>query len=403
MDDVGVNYFFHNFIIGAHHSSRGCFNYIPSVYYADGHDSALTASMAAVGLVALANSRQQLELARYARTKYSEAVHKVNAALTSPAEYVKDSLLMSVISLGVFNQVSDHRSWMIHVQGAAALVVARGKDQFCNPISIRMFNQVRADLVIACIHGEKPFPEDMLVLQQEAAKHADASSPFWLMGELATRCADIFTRLRENQRTRKIPWPEFLDGATLLERDFQETLGLLVIQEPYTTIRVSVGDPNTIYNGRYDLYSDLWAIRLWNNWRILRMIVCRIQCFILNQVLAMDLAPASLEHANWRLQETVQILSKMGDDILATAPQALECLTSASESHHPPTNSSPENSVSGGYMMTWALSMVGKCPTTKTETRRWVIQRLQDIGRRTGVSIALQFMEELMKMDQLTG
>ena len=400
VEDIGVNYFFHNFIVGSRSSSRGCLNYIPSVHHAGSHDSTLAASMAAVGLAALASSRQQLELASHARAKYSEAVRRVNAALTSPVDYAKDSTLMSVISLGVFEQVCEYRSWMIHAQGAAALVVARGKGQFSKPIAIHMFNQVRADLMIACIHAKKPFPEDMLALQQEASKHAEASSPFWFLGELGTRCANLYMSVIEPKRKGELSWTELLSRANLLERDFSDLVSLLVVQEPYTTVRGSVGDPNAVYNGRYDLYSDLWAVRLWNNWRSLRMIVCRIRCFLFNKVLDTDgLASATLHNMEPGLQETLQILSRLGDDILATVPQTLQFLNPASDPS-PSADPSLHDSVSGGYMLTWALSMVGKSPTASSETRAWVIQRLQDIGRRNGVSIALQAIDEIMEMDQ---
>ncbi|KAJ5997785.1 hypothetical protein N7522_009445 [Penicillium canescens] len=61
-----------------------------------------------------------------------------NIALVSPVEAVKDSTLMSVISLGVFEHVSNFESWVRHVKGAAALVIARGKSQFSSPTAILM-------------------------------------------------------------------------------------------------------------------------------------------------------------------------------------------------------------------------------------------------------------------------
>ncbi|CAL5865914.1 uncharacterized protein PFLUO_LOCUS120 [Penicillium psychrofluorescens] len=400
IDEIGVNYFLSNFVMGGQSSSRGCLNYVPTAYRADGEPPMLVASMAAVGLVALANSTQHPEMARHARAKYSEAICNVNTALESPIESIKDSTLMSVISLGVFEHVSEYDSWVRHVQGAAALVVARGKGQFSSPITIRMFNQVRADLVLACVHGEKPFPEDMLELQEEAAKHTDTSSSFWHMGVLSTQCANLLMSVRKNKITGENPWSKLLDEASMIERDFQYLLGVLATQEPYTTTGESDGDPNMIYNGRFDLYRDSWAIRLWNNLRSLRMIVCEILCFLLNKVLATDLAPAVREHMKLKLQKTLETLSKLANDILATVPQASESLSSVSGS---PSSAGIYGSVPGGYMLTWCLYMVGKCPVTTSETRKWVIRRLQNIGRDTGISIALQLVEHIVKIDQWAG
>jgi hypothetical protein len=398
-DEIGINYFLRNFVLGSESSPRGYLNYIPSVYVNDGEHPTLVASLAAVGLVALANSTQQPELVNHARAKYMEAIHNVNTALASPYESIKDSTLMSVISLGMFEQVSGFETWVRHVEGAAALVVARGKGQFSSPVTIRMFNQVRADLVIASLHGTKPISRDMLELQEEAAKHTDTASAFWQMGILGTRCANLLFALRESTGGRRSA--EFLKEATLIERDFQRTVESLAIEEPYTTTQEPSGDPSIILNGRVDRYKDIWAIRVWNNSRNLQMILCEMICYLLNRLLGQDLASGLHSSMNYRLQETLQTLSKLGNDFLATIPQAMEISSSPSDPR-PSLDLSFRGNVSGGYMLTWGLYMVGKCAVTTKETRKWIIQRLQSIGSNAGTSVALQLVEDIIKINQLT-
>lgn len=398
VDEIGVNYFLRSFVHGTQSTSRGYFNYVPSAYSTDNEQPTLVVSMAAVGLVALANSTQQPELAAYARAKYVEGIHKVNAALASPVESIKDSTLMSVITLGVFEHVSEYQSWVRHVEGAAALVVARGNGQFSSPAAIRMFNQVRADLVLACLHGTKPFPNDILELQEEASKYADIGSSFWLLGVLGTRCAKLLFGVRTNSGL--LPWSYYLEEAILIERDFQRAVETLAIQEPYTTKRDCGVDPNITHDDRFDLYKDPWAIRVWNNCRSLQMILCEIMWYLLNKVLSADLEPTLRAQMNLKLNNTLQTLSILGNDILATVPQSLEFISSSPESH-PSINISLRGSVSGRYMLIWCLYMVGKCAVTKRETRKWVIRHLQDIGRNTGISIALELVDNVVKIDQL--
>ena len=400
IDEIGVNYFLHNFVIGGQSPSRGFLNYIPVVFSADGGHPTLVASMAAVGLVAFANSSQQPELVSHARVKYSEAIRNVNTALASPVESVKDSTLMSVISLGVFEHVSNFESWVRHVQGAAALVVVRGKSQFSSTAAILMFNQVRADMALACLHSNQPFPEDLHELQEEANKHADTSSAFWLLGVLATRCANLLWSVTRN--IGEIPWFDLLEESTALHLDFQNVLGILATEEPYTTIEKSDGDPDIIYNGRFDLYKTSWAIRVWNNSRILQMIICEVMCYLLNKVLATDLAPVIRSHLKLKLQGTLQILLKLADDMLATVPQALGFVSTA-PGRDPSVDFSAHASVSGGYMLTWCLYMVGKSPVIKSKTRKWIIRHLQDIGKNAGIAMALQLLEDIIKIDRLAG
>ncbi|KAL4786418.1 hypothetical protein BJX76DRAFT_365802 [Aspergillus varians] len=402
LDQIGVNYFLHHFVTSDHSHSRGYLNYVPAVFTADGGHPTLVASMAAVGLMALANSKQQPELVSQARVKYSEAICCVNAALASPVDSLQDSTLMSVISLGVFEHFSDLESWVRHAHGAAALMVVRGKSQFRSPAAILMFHQVRTDLAIACMHTNKPFPVDMEELQEEASKYADTSSAFWLLGVLATRCVSLLYSVDNNKGV--IPWFNLLDDATALQRDFQFVFGVLAIQEPYTTARGYAVDPDLIYNGRFDLYRTSWAIRVWNNARNLQMIVCEIVCYLVNKVLVVtpELPLPARARVKTKFHETLRLLSKLGEDILATAPQVLGVVSPVLE-HRLAVEFSLEASVSGGYILTWGLYMVGKSATTPAKTREWIIRRLQDIVKNSGITLARQLLDYIVRLDQRTG
>ncbi|CAG8928594.1 unnamed protein product [Penicillium salamii] len=398
LDDIGITFFVNNFVAGGHSSSRGHLNYISNLYGSDGQHPTLVASMAAVGLVALANTARQPGMVSHARAKYSEAIQLVNTALASPVESLHDDILMSIISLGVFENTSNYASWSQHVQGAAALVVTRGKRQFTNPAAILMFNQVRADIVVACVHSNLPFPEDMRELQKEAIKYETASGAFWLLGVLASRHVDLLYKVR--QPTAEFHWPELLQEATILQRDFETLFASLAIQEPYTTNFHPGGDPEVVYHGRYDIYHSSWAIRVWNNARMLQMITCNIIYFILTKTLTTSTDPVLRAHAKTGLQGTLQIQSKLENDMLATVPQALGYISSTSQPNSTVDFSSPA-SVSGSYLLTWVLYTVGQSTVVKSETRRWVIRRLQEIGRNAGLAVALQHHEDIVKLDQI--
>ncbi|KAJ6029329.1 hypothetical protein N7499_000475 [Penicillium canescens] len=397
IDEIGVNYFFDNFVAKGS-SSCGYLNYISTISKSDGQHSTLVASMAAVGLVTLANAARQPKLVSHARVKYSEAIQRVNLALQSPVESLKDSILMSVISLGVFENVSNFASWARHVQGAAALLVARGKSQFTSTAAILMFNQVRADMTVACVHGNRPFPEELLELQEEATKHTAASSAFWILGVLATRHVNLLWKVRQN--TAQIPWSHLLDEATVLQNDFEQVFGNLAVQEPYTTILEGGGDPDIIFNGRYDLYHSTWAIRVWNNTRMLQMIVCNIIYYLLTKALAMDLTPALRAHIKLRVEKTLEIQSKLESDMLATVPQALGYVSSAAQ-HHSSVDFTSPASVSGSYLLTWCLYTVGQSVVAKSKTRQWVIRHMQEIGKHAGIAMALQLVENIVTLDEL--
>ncbi|RAL13442.1 Zn(II)2Cys6 transcription factor [Aspergillus homomorphus CBS 101889] len=424
MEQVGVNYFLHHFVTGDHRASRGYLNYVPAALGARDNHPTLVVSLAAVGLVALANSTHQPELVRHARVKYAEAIRSVNTALASPTESVKDSTLMAVISLGVFEHFSQFDSWTRHVQGAAALMVLRGKDQFSSshghnsPVAILLFNQVRADMVVACMHSNRPFPEDMRALQEEASKHVDASSAFWRLGVLATQCVDFLWRVTESTGPNKTLWRDLLDAALVLQHDFQAVMGLLAVREPYVTIvpttqqgvTARMADPDLIYNGRADLYSTSWTIKVWNNARNLQMIVSEIICYLVRKLLAMDSAApvntcAARSQYQLLLHETLGILFRLGEDILATVPQVLGIISSPSEPD-PFVNTNAASlgvSVSGGYLLTWCLYMVGKSPATANQARKWIIRCFRNIVQGSGIGMGLPLLEEIVRIDRLAG
>ncbi|KAJ1709802.1 hypothetical protein NYO67_8003 [Aspergillus flavus] len=399
LDDIGVNYFLQEFAAGGCCPSRGYLTYIPTAYSADVGHPTLVASMAAVGLVALAT--YQPELVHHARAKYSEAINRVNNALASPVESVKDSTLMSVISLGVFEHVSNFESWVRHVKGAAALVVARGKSQFARRPAILMFNQVRADMSAACIQSIQPFPDDMLELQAEATKYTDPSDAFWLLGVLATQCATLFAGVTAKNNGISLPrdmsWLDFLEVSTALQDDFQYVLDILATQESYTTIQESCGSTEFIsYNGQYHLYKTSWAIRLWNNSRMVEIIVCEIICWLIKKIITEnpDYPAEGRLKLKSRLQYATHIMSRRGEEILASVPQGLGLILL------PDANKPKQPNISGGYMLIWNLYTVGKSPAISHQNRQWVIKQLKDISRTSGIAMAFQLAEDLVKIEQ---
>ncbi|KAJ4157923.1 uncharacterized protein LMH87_008479 [Akanthomyces muscarius] len=352
--------------------------------------------MAAVGLMALAKSTSHFELAGSAQRKYVEAVHMVNSALESPTESLEDSTLMAVISLGVFEEISDYKSWVIHVQGAAALLVARGKEQFSSPMALKLFNQVRTDLITACVNENNPVPEDVLALQDEGKGHQDVSSSFWQIGLVGARCAKLLTNFK-GYNIEIVS--DLLYEANTLEQEFGIFGQLLSLEEPYSTIQDTAGRPDLICHGRIGVYEDMWAIRIWNNWRNLLMIVCRVKLFLLNEILMNALAPDNVGQTKLQLRDTMQLLAQLGEGILATLPQAMKFQVTTYEDQTWNDGASGLSSVASAYLLAGRLSVVGQSEATNGETRQWIIQRLTDISKSARIPTALKIIEAIKGVD----
>ncbi|KAJ5095315.1 hypothetical protein NUU61_004671 [Penicillium alfredii] len=253
-------------------------------------------------------------------------------------------------------------------------------------------------MTAGCIHTLQPFPKDMLEMQEEATKHADASSGFWLLGVLATRCVNLLSNVSKTKGMESVL--SLVEEGIVLQQDFQHVLGLFTQHEPYTTTREIRGDPVLIYDGRIDLYMTPWAIRVWNNSRMLQVVVCEVLFHLMNRILDANITPVHRAQIMTKLHETFQILSTLGDDMLATVPQALGVVSSAPDLDLY-LDLPARVSVSRGYMVVWSLYTVGKSPVTRSETRKWIITILKHVGHTAGIAMALRFADDVDEIDKL--
>lgn len=129
---------------------------------------------------------------------------------------------------------------------------------------------------------------------------------------------------------------------------------------------------------------------------MVEIIVCEIVCWLINKVLAENPAyPAEGRmKLKLRLQYTAQIMSRRGEEILASVPQGLGLVLL------PDTHMPQQPNVSGGYMLIWNLYTVGKSPVISCHNRQWVIKQLKDISRSAGIAMASQLAEDLVQLER---
>jgi hypothetical protein len=119
------------------------------------------ASVTAVGLVGVAQMTRSQAALEAARKSYGKALQLTNAALRDQAEAVKDTTMLSVLVLGLFEMIGGSsarttEAWQKHLNGAAALAKIRGMAQFRSRAGIRMFFMLTQNTMISCIQNELP-------------------------------------------------------------------------------------------------------------------------------------------------------------------------------------------------------------------------------------------------------
>lgn len=147
----------HRLVLTGHCSLFDLWN--PST--ANEESDSVLASVTAVGLVGVAQMTRSQTALDAARKSYGKALQLTNAALRDQTEAVKDTTMLSVLILGLFEMIGGSsarttEAWQKHLNGAAALAKIRGMAQFRSRAGIRMFFMLTQNTMISCIQNELP-------------------------------------------------------------------------------------------------------------------------------------------------------------------------------------------------------------------------------------------------------
>ena len=124
---------------------------------------ALIHSIRALGLVGLARGADAPQLMQMAEGQYLNAIRAMNTALFDTEEAKKDNTLLAVMILTIFEMFTKGEkhnlvAWGNHIQGAAALLEARGKEQLQSREGIRLFVQAAVPVCTNCMQLNIPLP-----------------------------------------------------------------------------------------------------------------------------------------------------------------------------------------------------------------------------------------------------
>ncbi|KAE8452695.1 hypothetical protein EG329_013954 [Mollisiaceae sp. DMI_Dod_QoI] len=352
-------------------------------------DEHLLASMSAVGLASFSNAVHAPELMVRARKDYVNALQLTNAALQSPTEAKKDSTLFAVMVLGIFETLTGNNerslaAWTEHINGAAALVKLRGRDQFNTPAGKRMFLQVTGSLMLSCVQRTVAMPQHIVDLRKEATKFIDEESPAWQTSGVIID----FTIFRSSVRECKIVGPRaVIEAALEIDRRFIAIYENLPEDWKYDTVYTDK-TPHLIWNGNYHVYKERWIAHIYNGTRTCRILLHEI---VRDQLLAASTALKPIFSPSEMIlqgESSVSIMLEMQRQILASIP------------HHTPSSfNSAEGLLEGSrsYFTLWPLYLVGAMDLSTEPIRRWVIARLRDIGETVGIRQALWIADYLEK------
>ena len=348
-----------------------------------------------------------------ANKRYLSAIQLTNAALGSLVDVKKDSTLLAIMLLGIFETVtsSQQRSlsaWRSHINGAAALIKVRGPEQLASVAGVRLFMQATVGLMVSCLQVGMTLPEHILALNAEVAKHADLSDPAWryygTMALLTDFCAHV--------KCGSISDPQaILARALEIDKAALSICANAPSAYEYKTIYTNA-EPVLIFAGCYHVYQDYASAMVWNGMRTIRMMLqetirdALVKLHSSRPIFSMD------EQYAVQYQAATNTLYRLQSDIIASVPQHLgyastKSTPGGSSGHsfpwthfHSRTITSLHSSKStpadppmirmfGGYTLPWALYHAGAVDIATEPVQKWVIGTLQRIGRSMGIQQAI--------------
>lgn len=375
------------------------------------------ASIKAVGLASFSNATRAPELMREAKKHYTVAVRLLNSALQSPVEIKKDTTLLAIMILGVFETLTGREedsliAWAAHLKGAAALMETRGPQQVSTVAGRRLYGQITSGLISVCLQQEIAIPGHILDLSREVFTYDDTNDVIWATQRVILLFTNFYAKLKHGEI---VDLHEILNKSQKLEDMLIRTFVDVPRDWTFTTVYTE-DNPDLIYHGCYHLYHHALAAISWNGMRTIRIMLNEIMRDTL--LLGLSAEPPLFVEPKYteQLQSSTDTLYQISFDIIASVPQYLgyaggNSLRSPfsgisegteSSSRGAPSSRSDHNSKghripldavnvsvpllrTALYNLPWVLLVVGSSGLVTEPILRWIIRTLKLISTSLGI------------------
>ena len=411
IDERAVNFFLSNHVTGLNASSRGFIDQVQDLPDHDLGDNLMT-TIRAVGLAGFSTAAGAPELMREARKNYTVAVRLLNSALQSPVEVKKDTTLLAIMILGIFETLTGREedsliAWAAHLKGAAALMEIRGPQQLSTVAGRRLYGQITASLITVCLQQEIAVPGHILELSLEVFKYVDANDIIWANQRVILLFTNFYTKIKHGEI---VDLHEILDKS----RELEDMLVRTFVDPPQDwTFSMSYTEdhPDLIYYGCYHVYQHALAAISWNGMRTIRIMLNEIVRDTL--LLGLSAKPPLFVEPKYtkQLQSSTEILHQTSFDIIASVPQYLgyvgkypapttlidspngsdfsrlwsDYCPQSHKSHPYADKASVPLLRTALYNLPWILYTVGSSSVVTEPSLRWAIRTLKLVSSSLGI------------------
>jgi hypothetical protein len=310
MIDVAVMNFMSSYIPGSH------FDYLPPMYGLVSSESALSLTVEAAAMAYLSQELCQSNLMYAARRSYTRALHETNEALAHASTASSNSTLVSVLLLGLFESLiwthtGTPEYWTKHSKGAFAIIKLRGLQQLETAMGQQLFTQVANIVCINSLQHRARLPkglEDLI----ERVLQIEPDSPPYQLTRLTCKVSNLIADVHANVETASEAIQmlceldaEYIQFAKHLPRNWQCERSVLGSQE------------EMFHGDMGHWYPDHRALRLWNSYRMTRILLNEAVHALANNV--------STEVKTKSQQQAVGNIEEMSTEICASISYFVSC------------------------------------------------------------------------------
>ncbi|KAF2175423.1 hypothetical protein K469DRAFT_610743 [Zopfia rhizophila CBS 207.26] len=419
IEDQAIGFFFSNYVIPPTIVPRGQFDYLTELLNRPQTDRVLHTSVLAAGLAGLGNATKCPQIMKKAREEYVSALSMTNKALQSAQTAKKDSTLISVLMLGMYENFTYQTkrslmSWTKHINGATALLKLRGTDQFYDSIGVRIFQQLYGTILLVCLQNRAEIPPDVSDLWEEYTQISD----YTVSGKEWTRIMVRYMRHAIDLTKDSSDSASIVATSLKLDKSLEDLKARIPDIWKYEIVPLK--EPmDTVYGNFYHIYPDPWIAQMWNNLRSVRIVLHKVICEQLKRGSAQS--PALFVSPEWNPQMKLSeaLMMTAASDICASVPQ----ITGQISFPDPPTSTPVSaNTITlpelvdchdpkyqlrtatkftipprptGMHHLIWPIYAAGEMEICPNDMRKWAIDRLYDLGLKLGTRQAIILAEDL--------
>lgn len=135
-------------------------------------------------------------------------------------------------------------------------------------------------------------------------------------------------------------------------------------------------------DSQLEIYPDLWVASMWNNYRVIRILIHET-------IMSITLKFGSREEKS-ALQPSIDVLKDMATQVCRSVAFHL-----GTYQNRKPANSDPNihTAIPGGYLLAWPLFLAGMLRTTPREQKAWMASRMHYVAMTMGLRLAHSFAE----------